>query len=165
MPETRTRPNDQLLRTVGRVLEPARLITTRVHVVAPRFASVGVRIALVIGNGVVATAVQRAAIAALEKFFDPLEGGPDGSGWPFGRAVYVSEIYQILTRVPGVQSVARTVDLSTDRSFDELVLAATDAGRMIRNRSGELEAVALQPDELVALRLDPAEIQVRRTDL
>jgi hypothetical protein len=165
VPETRKRPTDELLHKVRRAIEPARLITTRVHVVAPRFAAVGVRIALVIGKGTVPATVQRAAIAALTKFFDPLEGGPDGKGWPFGRAVYVSEIYQILTRVPGVVSVTRVFDSSIDRPLDELMLAPAEAARAIRNRAGELEAVALQSDELAAPQLDPADIQVRRPDL
>jgi hypothetical protein len=162
VPSTRTRPSGELLHKVRHILEPARLITTRVHVVAPRIAPVGVRIMLVAGKGIVPASVQPAAIAALEKFLDPLEGGPDGSGWPFGRAVYVSEVYQVLTRIPGVQSVSPGVDPATGRSFDELV---ADAGRLIRNRAGELEAIRLQPDELPGARLNPPDIQVRRPEL
>ena len=45
-------------------------------------------------------------MAALNKFLDPLVGGPDGSGWPFGRDVYRSEIMRIIDEVPGVDYVA-----------------------------------------------------------
>ena len=38
-------------------------------------------------------------------FFDPHTGGPDGDGWPFGRGVYASEIYAILSRLPVVDYV------------------------------------------------------------
>ena len=38
-------------------------------------------------------------------FFDPYVGGPDGKGWPFGRGVYASEIYAILSRLPVVDYV------------------------------------------------------------
>jgi hypothetical protein len=45
-------------------------------------------------------------VAALNKFLDPLVGGPEGSGWPFGRDVYRSEIMRIIDEVPGVDYVA-----------------------------------------------------------
>jgi hypothetical protein len=162
VPATRTKPSDELLHKVRRIIEPARLIATRVHVVAPRTATVGVRITLIIDKGSVPATVRKAALDDLEKFLDPLQGGPDRSGWPFGRAIYVSEIYQVLTRVPGVQSVTRTVNPATDQSFDELV---ADAGRMIRNRAGELEAIALQPDEFPVAKINSADIEVRRPEL
>jgi uncharacterized phage protein gp47/JayE len=48
----------------------------------------------------------RAAIeAALRAFLDPLEGGPDGAGWPLGRDVFMSEILATLSNVPGVDHV------------------------------------------------------------
>ena len=163
--DTRVQPSGELLRRVRRVLEPARLITTRVHVVAPRYATVSVRVNLVIEKDAVPKTVQDAAIAALEKFFDPLEGGPDGSGWPFGRDVYVSEIYQILVRVPGVRYVTRTTDQETGVPLDELFVAPADKARAIRNRLGELEAIDLQADELVKARLDIADIDVTYDNL
>jgi hypothetical protein len=160
VPDTRTGPSAELLRRVRRVLEPARLITTRVHVVAPRFATVSVRVTLMIQKDSVAKTIQDAATAALKKFFDPLEGGPDGSGWPFGRDVYVSEIYNILARLPGVRCVMRKLDRGTGRPLDELYVEPTDTSRVIYNRLGELEAIDLQPDELVSARLDPTDITV-----
>jgi hypothetical protein len=50
-------------------------------------------------------AVVNAIIGALQRFLDPLLGGPDGNGWPLGRDVYVSEILATIARVPGVQHV------------------------------------------------------------
>jgi hypothetical protein len=163
--DTRKRPSAGLLRRVRSATEPARLITTRVHVVAPRFATVSVRITLVIEKDSVPKTVQDTAIAALEKFFDPLEGGPDGSGWPFGRDVYVSEIYQILARLPGVRYVTRTLDPETRKPMDELFVGPADTARAIRNRLGELEAIGLQADELVGAWVDAADIAVTYDNL
>jgi len=165
MPTTRSRPSEELLRRVRRILEPARLITTRVHVVAPRFATIGIRITLVIRKDVVPETVRKSAVAALETYFDPIVGGLDGFGWPFSRDIYVSEIYWILARLPGVQYVTRTVDPATQRSLDELVVGPADSSRLIRNRLGELEAVALQTDELVSAWLDEADIEVKYQNL
>ncbi|GAB4200749.1 MAG: putative baseplate assembly protein [Coleofasciculaceae cyanobacterium] len=40
---------------------------------------------------------------ALYRFFNPLTGGPDGTGWPFGRPVYPSDIVTLFQRTPGVR--------------------------------------------------------------
>jgi hypothetical protein len=158
---TGSQPSEELLGRVRRILEPARLITTRVHVVRARFAAVGIRLSVTIQKGADPKNIQKAAKAALESFFDPVKGGSDGLGWPFGRAVYVSEVYAIISRLPGVQSVSRSMDATTQETLEELV---AESGRLIRNRLGELEAVSLQPDELVALRVNESDIDVRREE-
>ena len=50
---------------------------------------------------------------ALEGFFHPLTGGPGGQGWPFGRAVYLSDVAAVLETVPGVDYV-QELDLLLD---------------------------------------------------
>jgi len=34
-------------------------------------------------------------VGALTTFLNASTGGPDGEGWPFGRDVYVSELYRV----------------------------------------------------------------------
>ena len=154
------RPSDRLLKRVRNRLEPARMITTRVHVVAPRLVTVSVRITLVIERGMVAQDVRESAVQALKKFFDPLEGGSDGRGWPFGRDVYVSEVYQVLAALPGVLSVRRTQQEHTLKPADEVTVGPGDTARLKYNRLGEIEAIDLKDDELVNLQLDPNNIAV-----
>jgi hypothetical protein len=97
--------------------------------------------------------VRSSAVAALERFLHPLTGGSDGQGWQFGRSIYVSEIYQLLDNLPGVDYVVKVV--RDGEQLDELTLSLSDANRLIRNRDDELVAVALQPDELVTAQSDP----------
>jgi len=97
-----------LLQAVATWLEPRRLLTTRVHVVAPRFVQVGVSVTLNLTEDAVDTSIRAAAIGALTDYLDPLCGGDDRSGWPFGRPLYLSEIVRLLAAVPGVDSVAQT---------------------------------------------------------
>ncbi|MEH6374872.1 baseplate J/gp47 family protein [Streptomyces sp. KLMMK] len=57
------------------------------------------------------TASERAALGAaaeraLYRYFSPVGGGPDGTGWPLGRPVYAGEAFRILEQVPGVARVA-----------------------------------------------------------
>jgi hypothetical protein len=54
--------------------------------------------------------VREAVEARLFSFLNPLIGGPDGTGWPFGRDLFVSDIMAALLAVPGVDFV-RSVKL------------------------------------------------------
>ena len=40
---------------------------------------------------------------ALYRFLNPLTGGPEGTGWPFGRQVYSSDIVNLFQIIPGVR--------------------------------------------------------------
>ena len=46
-------------------------------------------------------------IDSLRSFFDPIKGGSDGGGFPFGRNIYVSEIYKLLDELSIVDSVQK----------------------------------------------------------
>ena len=49
--------------------------------------------------------VERMASDALYSFLNPFTGGVDGTGWPFGRDLYLSEVYGLLQRIPSVDYV------------------------------------------------------------
>ncbi|MCC3773411.1 putative baseplate assembly protein [Streptomyces sp. UNOB3_S3] len=51
-----------------------------------------------------------AAERALYRYFSPIGGGRDGTGWPLGRPVHVGEAFRVLEGVPGVGRVA-TVEM------------------------------------------------------
>jgi phage-related baseplate assembly protein len=156
----RTEPSAELLERVRKAIEPARLLTTRVRVVKPRFLSFGVRATLVIPTSVCAQEVRQAAIEALQSFFDPLEGGPQAKGWPFGRSLYVSELYELLAGLPGVKFVRRSNDPRTGQSIEELVVPAAEAGRRRVNQDGTLEAIHLDPHALVRAQIQKGDIAV-----
>ncbi len=50
-------------------------------------------------------ALQKACLAALFDYFHPVRGGPDGTGWPFGRPLHVGEVYAVLQRLDGVELI------------------------------------------------------------
>jgi predicted phage baseplate assembly protein len=99
-------PSPGLLWTVYRHLDSHRLLGTEVFVLPPEYVEVGVKAELVARARHDETAVLGRAIEAVNAFLDPLEGGVDGQGWPFGRPVYLSEVFEILERVEGVDYVA-----------------------------------------------------------
>ena len=105
MPSARPMPGVGLLHDVEAYLRPREIIGTRVEVVGPRYLEVTVAAAVKVLDKASKTAVQRDVIAALNRFFNPLNGGPDGTGWPFGRDVYRSEVLQVIDEVPGVDYI------------------------------------------------------------
>ena len=142
---TATRIVRDLIQSAKDFLEPRRLITTRVHVVSPRYVPVGVRLTIVLMPDEVERTMRPRVVEAIQRFLDPLIGGPDGDGWPFGRNVYVSEIYQLLDLLPGVDYVTRT------GGQDELTAAEARRRRPV---AGKLVAVEIDADELVLAPAD-----------
>jgi predicted phage baseplate assembly protein len=105
LPVDRPAPSPGLLRLVAAYLHPRRVLGTRVEVVGPTYVTITVRARVRAHAHADAAAVAARVIAAVREFFDPLTGGPDGSGWPFGRDVYRTEVLQVLDGTEGVDHV------------------------------------------------------------
>lgn len=111
------RPSEGFLRTVCRHLDRHRLLGTELRVLPPEYVNVSVEaeVRVVQGYGTDTTASK--AAEALNRFLHPLTGGQGGRGWSFGRKVYVSEIYEVLEGVPGVDAVANVRLLGSEGAF------------------------------------------------
>jgi predicted phage baseplate assembly protein len=110
-------PSPAFLLTVCRHLDKHRLITTQLHVIRPDYVEVDVRASVTLRPGFEpATTLQRIE-EALRTFLHPLHGGPAGEGWPFGRTVYKSEIYQQIENVDGVDCAENMVLTATGRGI------------------------------------------------
>jgi predicted phage baseplate assembly protein len=109
VPVARPEPSAGLLEVVRRYLDRRRMVTTRLHVIGPRYLEVSVSARVRPHTGTSAAALRPRIVKALDAWLDPRSGGPDGRGWPFGRDVYRSEILQLIDAVPGVNHV---LDLS-----------------------------------------------------
>jgi Baseplate J-like protein len=115
LPAGRPVPTPGFLRAITSYLRRRRVIGTRVEVVGPTYVSIAVRASVQSTKGIAKAALQQSIVNALNSFFDPLTGGPNGTGWPFGRDVYRSEIMRIIGEVPGVDHVL-SMDLLTGHS-------------------------------------------------
>lgn len=87
------------------LVDERRLITTHAHTAGPSYEEVKVEIVVQAMPATNANRLEQSARKALARFFDPLHGGPDGTGWPLGRPVYNSEICQVVEAVAGVDFV------------------------------------------------------------
>jgi predicted phage baseplate assembly protein len=105
LPAHRPAPDRPLCAAVAAHLRRHRLLGTRIEVTGPAYTRVTVRAQVQARAGAGAAVVRARALAALVRFFDPLAGGPDGTGWPLGRDVYRSEAMQVLDETDGVDHV------------------------------------------------------------
>jgi predicted phage baseplate assembly protein len=86
-------------------LDERRLLTTQLKIQAPEYRWVAVRVKLRAAPGVDQSQIETRVMARLYHFLNPLTGGPDHTGWPFGRDIFVSDVYQCLQGITGVQFI------------------------------------------------------------
>ncbi len=129
-------PAEATLARLADRLDEVRLIGTRVMVEPPRYRGVTVvaRVRAVPRTKVVR--VRDDGLLALYEFLSPLPGGgPNGHGWPFGRAVRTGDLYGVLQRVRGVETV-EDVRLFT-------------ANPLTGERGQETSVIEVEPNSLV----------------
>ncbi len=98
-------PSDTTLAAIADRLEASRIIGSVVHVEPPTYQGVTVVARLRALPRADADRVRSDAVAALHRYFDPLVGGADGAGWPWGRPAQSGDAFSVLQRVPGVDVV------------------------------------------------------------
>jgi predicted phage baseplate assembly protein len=98
-------PSDALLQTVTSYLDERRVVGSRVAVSSAAYIPISIVARMRAKPRYDARKLEKAALEALYTYFHPVRGGPDGTGWPFGRAVAPGEAYSVLNGVPGVEAV------------------------------------------------------------
>ena len=108
------KPSRGFLQTIDRFLQSQRLLGTQLHVTEPAFIRVEVEIHVQINPRFGVEQMTAEIRETLNAYLDPITGGNDGEGWPFGRTVFKSEIYRILAAVDGVECVDRVALKSSE---------------------------------------------------
>lgn len=98
-------PSEETLERIGNRLDEVRLIGTRVSVEPPSYRGVTVVARVVARPRADVERIRTEALAALYGYLNPISGGPDGEGWPFGRPVQSGEVYGLLQQIRGVDMV------------------------------------------------------------
>ncbi|MEE1840079.1 MULTISPECIES: putative baseplate assembly protein [unclassified Streptomyces] len=143
-------PSDSVLSTVTARLDERRLVGTRLVVEPPAYQGVTVVARLMTAGGDV-DRVRAEAVAALFRHIDPLRGGTDGTGWPFGRPVQYGEIFAVLQGVPGVSLVEEVrmfpADPITGRRGAAVQRIDVAPGALVFSHQHQVEVVASTPDD------------------
>ncbi|MDA3642856.1 putative baseplate assembly protein [Saccharopolyspora indica] len=127
-------PAEQMLATIAARLDERRLLGTRLIVEPPFYQGITVVARMRAGRSD-PTRVRRDTLDALYGYLNPLRGGIDGTGWPFGRPVQLGEVYAVLQRVEGVELI------------DEVRLFPADP--ITGQRGAPVDRVELAPHALV----------------
>ena len=107
---------DVLAKEVEAHLETYRLLTTILRIREPDYLGIKVEAEIVPGEQSDPETVLERVTDALNNFITPLAIaenpeqeddliGPNWEGWPFGRDLYIAEIFSLIQRVPGVKHV------------------------------------------------------------
>ena len=184
-------PEQSLLESVRKFLEPRRLLATRLSVVGPRYVDVSIQLRVYLKDNAqvnkfftrdvfniesqpleeptagtvdpTAGTILQTLRQRLIQFFHPLKGGPAGTGWPFGRNIFLSELYELLEDIPGVDYISpieqaeKTPTEPAEKTPELFALAAgslaLDSGRRVPDSSSNFVGIELKPDELVRFQL------------
>jgi hypothetical protein len=117
LPKGTLTAKSELLEAIRTFLDKRRLLTVILHVVKPDYVPVTVQGRIYIREDVLlldALDILAGPESGLTAFFDPHTGGSNNTGWPFGRDVYVSEIYAALNRLAVVDYVDDVLVIGPD---------------------------------------------------
>lgn len=129
VPQVRTPPNrhriddfalsDALFSAVRDALEARRPVGVAVEVGTPFYQGVSAAVLVRALPGRPAALVRQRVLDVLNRFVNPVTGGPDGTGWPFETELTAATISQVAGAVEGVERVEEVVlfeyDLRTGR--------------------------------------------------
>lgn len=121
------RPDAGMLAAVQVRLERARLVGTELFVSAPAYRAIRLQ-ALVEGDIHAAAALRETVQQHMQRYLDPLQGGDDGGGWPFGEPVRVSVMLREVQRVVGRQARVASVAIGIDGNTPSESCRAVEIG-------------------------------------
>lgn len=156
-------PPPALLKALWGFLDERRILATRHHVVAAHHAPVSAEIVIArTPDAVEETSGGRPGLydrvlQKLQQFLDPLAGGTDGEGWPFGRDVYVSELVEQLEDVQGVDYVTDLMLSSACGAGETFCVPAP----LLWHPEGDLIGLALSQHHLPKAAFDPKTIKTQ----
>jgi predicted phage baseplate assembly protein len=99
-------PDDDTLRAVCAHLSTRAPAGVEIVAAAPIYHTVRVEMSIVVNETVSRGAASEAVLTLLDTYLDPIEGGDDGQGWPFGGTLSnAALVRKILHEVAGVTAV------------------------------------------------------------
>ncbi|MDX6239169.1 MAG: hypothetical protein QOG10_3984 [Kribbellaceae bacterium] len=95
-------PPQGTLERITQTLDERRLVGTRLLVAPPEYVGLTAVVDVSARSRFEPEEVKEGVLKALYELLHPLTGGPDRTGWPFGRSVQSHEVHAALARIPGV---------------------------------------------------------------
>ncbi len=106
-------------------LDERRLLATRLEIASPRYVPVAVTAQIRAKDGSHSRQVADDVEKRLYRYINPVDGGPDGGGWPFGRSLSLPEVYATIQGVADVDYIEEVELFPVDASTGERQEATT----------------------------------------
>jgi predicted phage baseplate assembly protein len=94
-------------------LDERKLLGVQVQLQELQYVGVSVQTEVILepayNNPLARAEILRNLRVSLYKYLNPLTGGLEGKGWPFGRPVYTSDIIALMQQTPGVRYLGRVL--------------------------------------------------------
>jgi len=117
-------PSEKLLKKVSDYLDQRRLLTVQMMVTAPQYKFISTSVRVKTRSRTDHRRIREVVEKKLYQFINPITGGPENTGWPFGRDIFASDIFSALQGLAGV-------DYVEDVRFQVVDIDGTKKGEML----------------------------------
>jgi len=130
---------------VQQYLDERRLLATRLEIYSPEYIPVAVEVQVRAKRGSVHERVAAEVENRLYRYINPVRGGAEGNGWPFGRSLSVSEISAALQGIAMVDYIEEVrlfpVDIATGERQDATTRITISPHSLICSHKHEVTVV------------------------
>ena len=95
----------RVINQVQSYLDERRLLGTRFEIASPEYTPVSVEARVRAKAGIDPRQLANAVERRLYHFINPVCGGPSGDGWPFGRHLFLSDVYSLIQGTPNLDYI------------------------------------------------------------
>jgi predicted phage baseplate assembly protein len=105
IPPAELRLGERALEEVMAFINQRRMVTTQVQLESPAFRYVSVEVDVIARKRANKESLDEQITRQLYTLINPVNGGPGGNGWPWGRSLFHSEITALVQGIDGVEYV------------------------------------------------------------
>ncbi len=138
-------PGRTVREEVKTYLDERRLLGTRLEIATPRYVPVMVEARVKGKPGIDPDAAASEIERRLYGYVNPVCGGADGTGWPFGRGVTLSEVYAVIQDAGGFDYIEdvrlRAVDIEADEPGEPTTQVTVSADAVLCSHRHVVEIV------------------------
>jgi hypothetical protein len=156
-------PSAAQLSALFSYLDERRMLTTKLHVTGAFYVHVSVQLVIARNSDALDNDVKNAVNTSIADLLNPLPSD-HGEGWPFGHDVFVSQIYDTLETIAGIDFVTDVMLSSSCNPGDNKCVI----GVPIPHEEGDLVGLSIQDHHLpvfdhadMVIAVNTAFIQVR----
>jgi predicted phage baseplate assembly protein len=110
---------------VMKYLDDRKLLGVQIQLQEPQYVGVSVQVQVILdpayNNPLASAEIKRNIQVSLYRYLNPLTGGLEGKGWPFGRPLYISDIYAKIQQTVGVRYTGQVLLFAIRKQGDRWI--------------------------------------------